>query len=224
MKTDSERISALEKRVNELKDQVANAASPRIFAKAIVTLLLVGTFFLIWKARNILKWLFIVGIGWMFFGTTLRNTWTATTDYISETWAEMRADSKAQDVHERELERMKAEADAANSKVKATADAQVSITRAEADARTQVISAEEDAKQSEWERGQAERRNDAVNDAIRSGTWNANTPVETKAPLSPKFERPHRQHGPKVDVCSNGPQPKIERTVRGNTTKVIVKF
>ena len=228
-KTNTERIDALEKRVSELKDQVANASSPRLFMKAIVTLLLVGTFFFLWKARTIIKWLFLAFVAWMVFGGTVRNICSATGDFISTTWTEMRANSKVDDEHERQLERLKAETDAENSKVKTAADAQVSTTRAEADARTQVINAEEAAKQSEWERGQAERRNDAVNDAIRSGNWNANTPVETKAPVSPEIERPHRPehrhgHGPQVDVRTDGPQPKIERTVNGNTTRVVVKF
>ena len=223
-KSNTERIDILEKRVNELKEQIANAANPRIFAKAILTLLLVGTFFLLWKARNTLKWLTLACIAWLLFGTTVRNICTATGEFISNTWSEMRANGKIDDEHERQLERLKAETDAVNSKVKVEAAAHVSTTRAEADARTQVINAEETAKQAEWERSQAERRNDAVNDAIRGGTWNVNTPVETAAPRSPKFERPQHQQGPKVDVRSEGFQPKIERTVNGNTTKVVVKF
>lgn len=213
-KTNSERIDALEKRVSELKDQVANASSPRLFMKAIVTLLLVGTFFFIWKARNIIKWLFLAFIAWMVFGGTVRNICSTTGNFISTTWAEMRANGKVDDEHERQLERLRVETDAENSKV-----------RTAADARTQVINAEEAAKQSEWERGQAERRNDAVNDAIRSGNWNVNTPVETKAPASPAIERPHHhEHGSRVNVRTDGPQPKIERTVNGNTTRVVVKF
>lgn len=224
-KTNSERIDVLEKRVSELKDQVANASSPRLFMKAIVTLLLVGTFFFLWKARTIIKWLFLAFIAWMVFGGTVRNICSATGDFISNTWSEMRANDKVDDEHERQLERLKAETDAENSKVRSAADAQVSTTRAEADARTQVINAEEAAKQSEWERGQAERRNDAVNDAIRGGTWNANTPIETKAPVSPAIERPHRhEHKPHIDVRTDGARPKIERTVNGNTTRVVVKF
>ena len=93
-KTNSERIDALEKRVSELKDQVANASSPRLFMKAIVTLLLVGTFFFIWKARNIIKWLFLAFIAWMVFGGTVRNICSTTGNFISTTWAEMRANGK----------------------------------------------------------------------------------------------------------------------------------
>jgi Sec-independent protein translocase protein TatA len=238
-KTNTERIDALEKRVSELKDQVANASSPRLFMKAIVTLLLVGTFFFLWKARTIIKWLFLAFIAWMVFGGTVRNICSATGNFISTTWTEMRANGQAEDAHERELQRIQVETDAANSKVKAAADAQVSTTRAEADARTQVIQAEESAKQADWERGQAERRNDAVNDAIRSGHWNASTPMTNpavSAPESPEIVKPSTapmpiaepvaEAGPKPNVTVNAPgrQPTVTRTQEGNTTRVVVRF
>lgn len=229
-KTNTERIDALEKRVSELKDQVVTASSPGLFMKAIITLFLVGAFFFLWKGRNIIKWLFLAFVAWLVFGNTVCNICSTTSDFISTTWAEMRAAGKVQDTHERDLERLKAETDAANSKVKAVADAQVSTTRAEADARTQVIQAEESVKQADWERGQAERRNDAVNDAIRSGHWNTSTPMTNpavSAPESPEIVKPSTEPEPKPNVTVNAPagfQPSVTRTQEGNTTRVVIRF
>lgn len=154
-KTNSERIDILEKRVSDLTEQVANASSPSLFIKALITLFLVGTFFFIWKIRNVIKWSFVGILIWFILGDTISNICASTGNFISSTWSEICAENKVQDNHERELERI----------------------QAEANARIQVIQAEDAVKQSEWERGQATQRNEAINTAISNGHWN-NT-VET---------------------------------------------
>lgn len=241
-KTDTERIAYLEKRVAELQKELAEAQNPRIFGKVLVTLILVGFCYLVWKCRTFIKWGLLALIGWWIFGGTITNTFNSVSKWCSEVSADFKASGKAEDEHERHLERLKAETDAANSRVraeaeatatttKATADADVARTTADANARTQVLQAEEAVKQAEWERGQAERRNDAVNDAIRNGNWNATQPtrVETSTPPSPPVEKPqcehrHPHHDCPVKVNAPGHKPHIERTQDGNITRVIVKF
>ena len=242
-KTDTERIAYLEKRVSELQKELAEAQNPRIFGKVLVTLILVGFCYLVWKCRTFIKWGLL---GWWIFGGTITNTFNSVSKWCSEVRADYRASSKAEDEHERHLERLKAEADAANSRVrteaeanatttKASADADVARTTADANARTQVLQAEEAAKQADWERGQAERRNDAVNDAIRSGHWNASTPMinpAVSAPESPEIVKPSTQPmpiaesetKPNVTVNASGRQPTVTRTQEGNTTRVVVRF
>lgn len=236
--TDKERINYLEKRVEELQKKLAAAESPGIFLKVLVTLILAGTCFIIWKCRTFLKWAILALLGWWIFGGTITSVFTNTGNFISTTWAEWKASGKVEDEHERAMERMRIETETANSRVKAEADAKVSTvqananadtarTKAEADARTQVINAEEAAKQAEWERGQAERRNDAVNDAIRGGHWHSNTSMtqpEVSAPPAPEIAKPANNVVPNVTVKSAGCTPKIERTVNGNTTRVVVRF
>lgn len=235
-KTDTERIAYLEKRVAELQKELAEAQSPRIFGKVLVTLILVGFCYLVWKCRTFIKWALLALISWWIFGGTITNTFNSVSKWCSEVSADFKASSKAEDEHERHLERLKAETDAVNSRIrteaeaaatttKATADADVARTTADANARTQVLQAEEAVKQAEWERGQAERRNDAVNDAIRNGHWHSDTPAvkpEVTVPASPEISKP--QTKPTVTVNSENKEPKIERTVEGNTTRVIVRF
>lgn len=238
-KTDTERIAYLEKRVAELQKELAEAQNPRIFGKVLVTLILVGFCYLVWKCRTFIKWGLLAFIGWWIFGGTITNTFNSVSKWCSEVRADYRASSKAEDEHERHLERLKAEADAANSRVRTEADADVARTTADANARTQVLQAEESAKQADWERGQAERRNDAVNDAIRSGHWNASTPMTNpavSAPESPEIVKPSTapmpiaepvaEAGPKPNVTVNAPgrQPTVTRTQEGNTTRVVIKF
>lgn len=248
-KTEMDRITYLEKRVAELQKELAEAQNPRIFGKVLVTLILVGFCYLVWKCRTFIKWGLLALIGWWIFGGTITNTFNSVSKWCSDVRADYRASSKAEDEHERHLERLKAETDAANSRVrteaeatatttKASADADVARTTADANARTQVLQAEEAAKQAEWERGQAERRNDAVNDAIRGGHWHSNTPMtqpEVSAPPAPeivkpaaatpaKESKPENNVAPNVTVNSTGCTPKIERTVSGNTTRVVVRF
>ena len=249
-KTDTERITYLEKRVAELQKELAEAQNPRIFGKVLITLILVGFCYLVWKCRTFIKWGLLALIGWWIFGGTITNTFNSVSKWCSEVSADFKASSKADDEHERHLERLKAETDAANSRVrteaeaaatttKATADADVARTTADANARTQVLQAEEAAKQADWERGQAERRNDAVNDAIRSGHWNASTPMTNpavSAPESPEIVRPSTQpmpiaepvteasSNPNVTVNAPGRQPTVTRTQEGNTTRVVVRF
>jgi len=244
--TDKERINYLEKRVEELQKKLAAAESPGIFLKVLVTLILAGTCFIVWKCRIFFKWAILALLGWWIFGGTITSVLTNTGNFISTTWTEWKASGKVEDEHERAMERMRVEAETANSRVKAEADAKVSTvqananadtarTKAEADARTQVIHAEEAAKQAEWERGQAERRNDAVNDAIRGGHWHSDTPMtqpEVSAPPAPEIAKPAvsveetkpDNAAPNVTVKSTGRTPKIERTVNGNTTRVVVRF
>lgn len=248
-KTDTERIAYLEKRVAELQKELAEAQNPRIFGKVLVTLILVGFCYLVWKCRTFIKWALLALIGWWIFGGVITNTFNSVSKWCSEVSADFKASSKAEDEHERHLELLKAETDAANSRVrteaeatatttKASADADVARTTADANARTQVLQAEEAAKQAEWERGQAERRNDAVNDAIRGGHWHSNTPMtqpEVSAPPAPEIakpaaatpaeeSKPETNVAPNVTVNSTGCTPKIERTVNGNTTRVVVRF
>ena len=245
--TDKERINYLEKRVEELQKKLAAAESPGIFLKVLVTLILAGTCFIVWKCRTFFKWAILALIGWWIFGGTITSVFTNTGNFISTTWTEWKASGKVEDEHERAMERMRVETETANSRVKAEADAKVSTvqananadtarTKAEADARTQVIHAEEAAKQAEWERGQAERRNDAVNDAIRGGHWHSDTPMtqpEVSTPPVPEIAKPaapveetepENNVAPNVTVKSTGRTPKIERTVNGNTTRVVVRF
>ena len=228
-KTDTERIAYLEKRVAELQKELAEAQNPRIFGKVLVTLILVGFCYLVWKCRTFIKWALLALIGWWIFGGVITNTFNSVSKWCSEVSADFKASSKAEDEHERHLELLKAETDAANSRVrteaeaaatatKATADADVARTTADANARAQVL-------QAEWERGQAERRNDAVNDAIRNGHWHSDTPAvkpEVTAPVSPEISKPQTE--PTVTINSENKEPKIERTVDGNTTRVIVRF
>lgn len=249
-KTEMERITYLEKRVAELQKELAEAQSPRIFGKVLVTLILVGFCYLVWKCRTFIKWGLLALIGWWIFGGTITNTFNSVGKWCSEVSADFKASSKAEDEHERQLERLKAETDAANSRVrteaeaaatttKATADADVARTTADANARTQVLQAEEAVKQADWERGQAERRNDAVNDAIRSGHWNASTPMTNpavSAPESPEIVKPstvsmpiaepvtEAEPKPNVTVNAPGRQPTVTRTQEGNTTRVVVRF
>lgn len=246
-KTEMDRITYLEKRVAELQKELAEAQNPRIFGKVLVTLILVGFCYLVWKCRTFIKWGLLALIGWWIFGGTITNTFNSVSKWCSEVSADFKASSKAEDEHERHLELLKAETDAANSRVrteaeaaaattKASADADVARTTADANARTQVLQAEEAAKQAEWERGQAERRNDAVNDAIRGGHWHSNTPMtqpEVSAPPAPEIAKPaapaeeakpETNVAPNVTVNSTGCTPKIERTVNGNTTRVVVRF
>lgn len=248
-KTDTERIAYLEKRVAELQKELAEAQNPRIFGKVLVTLILVGFCYLVWKCRTFIKWALLALIGWWIFGGVITNTFNSVSKWCSEVSADFKASSKAEDEHERHLELLRAETDAANSRVrteadaaatttKASADADVARTTADANARTQVLQAEEAAKQAEWERGQAERRNDAVNDAIRGGHWHSNTPMtqpEVSAPPAPEIAKPaaaapveetkpEANVAPNVTVNSTGCTPKIERTVNGNTTRVVVRF
>lgn len=249
-KTEMDRITYLEKRVAELQKELAEAQSPRIFGKVLVTLILVGFCYLVWKCRTFIKWALLALIAWWIFGGVITNTFNSVSKWCSEVSADFKASSKAEDEHERHLERLKAETDAANSRVrteaeaaatttKATADADVARTTADANARTQVLQAEEAAKQADWERGQAERRNDAVNDAIRSGHWNASTPMTNpavSAPESPEIVKPSTQPmpiaepvaevetKPNVTVNATGRQPTVIRTQEGNTTRVVVRF
>lgn len=248
-KTDTERIAYLEKRVAELQKELAEAQNPRIFGKVLVTLILVGFCYLVWKCRTFIKWALLALISWWIFGGVITNTFNSVSKWCSEVSADFKASSKAEDEHERHLELLRAETDAANSRVrteaeasatttKASADADVARTTADANARTQVLQAEEAAKQAEWERGQAERRNDAVNDAIRGGHWHSNTPMtqpEVSAPPAPEIakpaaaapaeeSKPETNVAPNVTVNSTGCTPKIERTVNGNTTRVVVRF
>lgn len=197
-KTDTQRIDALEKRVSELKEQVLQPSSFRLFAKAFIAFFTVGTFFLIWKCRNILKWAFLGIIAWLFLGGYVCDICSATGAFISNTWVEMRQENKMQNAHERDLERINAEASAANSKMEA-----------DANARIQVLNAEESVKQKAWERTQTENRNDAINEAIRKGTWN-NSAMDV-SPVTSSLNNEIKR-------------PKVERTVSGNTTKVVVKF
>lgn len=249
--TDKERINYLEKRVEELQKKLAAAESPGIFLKVLLTLILAGTCFIIWKCRTFFKWAILALIAWLIFGETVTNIFSNTGNFISTTCSEWKANAKVEDEHERAMERMRVEAETANSRTKAEADAQVSTvranadaensrTKAEADARTQLIQTEEAAKQAEWERGQAERRNDAVNDAIREGHWHSNTPMtppEVTTPPAPEIAKPtepvtppvkevksESEDVPNVTVKSTRRQPQIERTVHGNTTRVIVRF
>lgn len=224
-KTDKDRISYLEKRVAELQKELADAKSPGIFCKVLVTLILAGIGFFIWKSRNIIKWSIIALICWWAFGDSVCSIYESTCKSISAFRAEWKADSKINAEHKRVLERMRVEAETDNSRVKAEADAHVKTVTADADAKTQVLKTEDAIKQAEWERGQAERRNDAVNDAIRNGHWHSNTPAvkpEVATPVSPEISKP--QTKPTVTVNSENKEPKIERTVDGNTTRVIVRF
>lgn len=234
--TDKERISYLEKQVEELQKKLATAESPGIFLKVLVTLILAGSCFTIWKCRTFFKWAILALIAWILFGGTVTNILDKSSKFISTTWSECKADNKVENEHAREIERMQAEVDAENSKTKVSSEAQISVARAiadadvakvkaEADAKAQIMQAEEVAKQAEWERNQAERRNDAVNDAIRNGHWHSNTPAvkpEVATPVSPEISKP--QTKPTVTVNSENKEPKIERTVDGNTTRVIVRF
>ena len=245
-KTDTERIAYLEKRVSELQKELAEAQNPRIFGKVLVTLILVGFCYLVWKCWPFIKWGLLTLIGWWIFGGTITNTVNSVSKWCSEVSADFKASSKAEDEHERHLERLKAETDAVNSRVrteaeasatttKATADADVARSTADANARTQVLQAEEAAKQAEWERGQAEKRNDAVNQAIREGTWGAKdkpVPVETKNPV-PIKETVNESAGPANEINSgpvgkvttdSGAGPKIIRTQEGNVTRVTVRL
>lgn len=246
--TDKERINYLEKRVEELQKKLAAAESPGIFFKVLVTLILAGTCFIVWKCRTFLKWAILALLGWWIFDGTITSIFTNTGNFISTTWTEWKASGKVEDEHERAMERMRVETETVNSRVKAEADAKVSTTqasanadtariKAESDARTQVIHAEEAAKQAEWERGQAERRNDAVNDAIRGGHWHSNTPMtqpEVSAPATPEIAKPATSDTslnsppdetiPNVTVKSANSNPRIERIVNGNITRVIVRF
>ena len=245
-KTDTERIAYLEKRVSELQKELAEAQNPRIFGKVLVTFILVGFCYLVWKCRTFIKWGLLALIGWWMFGGTITNTVNSVSKWCSEVGADFKASSKAEDEHERHLERLKAETDAVNSRVrteaaavatttKATADADVARSTANANARTQVLQAEEAAKQAEWERDQAEKRNDAVNHAIREGTWRANdkaAPVETKNPV-PIKENVNETAGPANEINSSptvkvttdsGAEPKIIRTQDGNVTRVTVRL
>lgn len=245
-KTDTERITYLERRVSELQRELAEAQNPRIFGKVLITLILVGFCYLVWKCRTFIKWGLLALIGWWIFGGTITNTFNSVSKWCSDVSADFKASSKAEDEHERHLERLRAETDAANSRVrteaeatatttKASADADIARTTADANARTQVLQAEEAAKQADWERGQAEKRNDAINDAIRGGTWNSKveeTPIETKNPISIKetvseTTGPTNEinSGPNVKVTTNsGTEPKIIRTQDGNVTRVTVRF
>ena len=230
-KTDTERITYLEKRVAELQKELAEAQNPRIFGKVLVTLILVGFCYLVWKCRTLIKWGLLALIGWWIFGGTITNTFNSVSKWCSEVRADYRASSKAEDEHERHLERLKAETDAANSRVRTEADADVARSTADANARTQVLQAEDAVKQADWERGQAERRNDAVNDAIRSGHWNASTPMTNpavSAPESPEIAKPKHiaktEVKPNVKVNAPGRQPIVTRTQEGNTTRVVVRF
>lgn len=246
--TDKERINYLEKRVEELQKKLAAAESPGIFLKVLVTLILAGACFIVWKCRTFLRWAILALLGWWVFGGTITSVFTNTGNFISTTWTEWKASGKVEDEHERAIERMRVETETANSRVKAEADAKVSTTqasvnadtariKAESDARTQVIHAEEAAKQAEWERGQAERRNDAVNDAIRGGHWHSNTPMtqpEVSTPATPEIAKPAISDTsinsppekviPNVTVKSTNSNPRIERIINGNTTRVIVRF
>ena len=76
---------------------------------------------------------------------------------------------------------------------------------------------------------------DAVNDAIRSGHWNASTPMTNpavSAPESPEIVKPSTQPmpiaepeaKPNVTVNAPGRQPTVTRTQEGNTTRVVVRF
>ena len=245
-KTDTERITYLEKRVSELQKELAEAQNPRIFGKVLVTLILVGFCYLVWKCRTFIKWGLLALVGWWIFGGTITNTFNSVSKWCSEVSADFKASSKAEDEHERHLERLKAETDAANSRVrteaeatatttKATADADVARAAADANARTQVLQAEEAVKQADWERSQAEKRNDAVNAAIREGTWGANdkvVPLETKSPVPIKETVNETvgttnkiNSGPNVKVTTNSEtEPKIIRTQNGNVTRVTVQL
>lgn len=202
----NERIKFLEKRVEELQKELASAKSPRIFLKVFSTLILLGACFCVWKSWPVLKWLLLTGIIWLFFGNTISNAWNSACEYIGETREHWRAESKAEDEHEREMERLLVETETANRRVKAEADADNSRVTTEANAKTQVIKAEEKAKQSAWERDQAGKRNDAVNDAIRAGTWHSNTPE-----VQPHYSAP-------VSTAH------VTREKDGNKTRVVVRF
>lgn len=184
--------------------------------KTIFTFLLGGIAFMAWRIRNFIKAAVLIAIIWLVFGDAISKGISVGSNFISTSWTEMRADSKAKDAHKRELERVKAEADAANSKV-----------RAEADARSQVLAAEDLVKQAEWERTQVERHNDAVNDAIRAGTWNDVSP-EVQVPTLPTNEAPSptvdEQTGRISVKSSEDIHPKVEQTVDGKTVKVRVTF
>lgn len=236
-KTDTERIAYLERRVTELQKELAEAQNPRIFGKVLVTLILVGFCYLVWKCRTFIKWGLLALIGWWIFGGTITNTFNSVSKWCSEVSADFKASSKAEDEHERQLERLKAETDAANSRVrteaeataattKATADADVARTTADANARIQVLQAEEAVKQADWERGQAERRNDAVNDAISNGHWNATTPEPPGIVSPPGHPMGIAESEPKSDETENDLiNDVIAKTIReGNTTRVIIRF
>ena len=228
-KTDTERIAYLEKRVAELQKELAEAQNLRIFGKVLVTLILVGFCYLVWKCRTFIKWGLLALIGWWIFGGTITNTFNSVSKWCSEVSADFKASGKAEDEHERHLERLKAETDAANSRVRTEADADVARTTADANARTQVLQAEEAVKQAEWERGQAEKRNDAVNYAIREGIWGAEdeeVPVETKNPVHiNESDDDGISDVSNVKAATDSETvPKIMRMQDGNTTRVIVRF
>lgn len=241
-----ERISYLEKRVAELQEELAKAKSPGIFFKVLLTLILAGSCFLIWKCRIFFKWAILALLAYWIFGGFVCDICSATSNFISTSWNEWKQKSKIEDEHERNMERIRTESDVLNSKVKAESDARVNETRANSDAKTNEITAEADAKvklmnteesieRAKWERGQAEKRNDAINDAIRGGTWNSKveeTPIETKNPV-PINETPNKPAetldespiGPNVKVVTNkNLKPKIIRTQEGNITRVTVRF
>jgi hypothetical protein len=234
-KTDTERITYLENRVTELQKELAEAQNFRIFGKVLVTLILVGFCYFIWKCRTFIKWGLLALIGWCIFGGTITNSFNSVSKWCSEVSADIKASNKAEDEHERQLERLKAETNAANSRVRAEAEAKIACTTADTKAQVQVLQAKEAAKQADWERGQAERRNDAVNEAIINGHWNASTPTTNPAVSSsesPKIVRPSShpmgiaEPETKSDATENDFRNDIiAKTIReGNTKQVIIRF
>lgn len=230
-----DRISYLEKRVAELQEELARAKSPGIFCKVLITLLLAGSCFLIWKCRIFFKWAILALLAYWIFGGFVINAFKSTGEFFSDTWAEWKQNSKIKDEHERNMERIRTESEAVNSKLKIESDARVSETRATAEAKTSEIKAgvdaqvkvmqtEESIEKAKWERGQAERRNDAVNDAIRNGTWNSSNksaPIETASP-TPVSDPPAKND---VEISTSSKrQPTIIRRQDGNVTRVTVKF
>ena len=98
-KTDTERIAYLERRVSELQKELTEAQNPRIFGKVLVTLILVGFCYLVWKCRTFIKWGLLALIGWWIFGSTITNTFNSVSKWCSEVRADYRASSKAEDEH-----------------------------------------------------------------------------------------------------------------------------
>lgn len=209
-----ERIKFLEKRVKELQNELAEAKSPSIFMKVLISLTLIGVCFAAWKSWGVMKWVILAGIIWFFLGDNISSAWNSTSSFLREIPAQWQASSKANAIHDREMERIRIEAEAANSRIKAEADATNSRVSTESNSKMQIINAEENAKRAEWEREQASKRNDAVNDAIRAGTWHSNTP-ETQ----PIYSAPTP-----ATTSTPIPKPTVTRTREGNTTRVLVKF
>lgn len=180
---DNNTLENIQTEINDIKNELLKAKSWSIIFKLIALLIFLGIAWCFYKCRTFIKWLLIVFLVWLFLGDTISSAFEWTSNVIKTMYTDYKQSADEEERYQQELRAKQDAARIETERVTAVERARQETILTEASARAEVLIAEENAKQAEWERAQTEARNNAINQAIISGTWTQNNvPPVTEVP------------------------------------------